>query len=231
MDEWQGEAGAVRAQPGDLVMATDGEVGVVAEVVEAGAGRDASLLVRLDDGSTVDIPQTMVSNRADGKVFLPLARETLVGEVSVPAVAPDAAVGRMLLHEETLEATTAPVRRGVVRVVRRVETVPVQEVVEAWRDDVIVERVPINQEIEAAPAPRTEGETIIVPVVEEVVVSETRLMLREEVRITRRRVNEPVTVEATVRRERVDVVHEPQAGQPATEVMRVTNPVDTPSGL
>lgn len=227
MDELRGETGAMQAEPGDRVMAADGEVGVVVEMMAATVdGRDAVMVVRLDDGAVVEIPQGLVTNRLDGVVYLPVARETLRGAVAGSEETGDDAVRRMLLHEETLEPVTSTVRRGTVRVVRRVESVPIREIVDAWRDDVVVERVAVNQEVDVAPAPRTEGDTIVVPVVEEVVVSETRLVVREEVRITRRRVNEPVTVEATVRRERVDVVHVPEAGQPASETLGNAATVD-----
>jgi len=229
MDERQGEPEAMRAEPGDLVMAADGDLGVVVErSADTADSRPGMILVQLDDGSTVDVPETLVTNRLDGVVYLPVARETLRGEIASAASGVMAADDRrrMLLHEETLEATTASVQRGTVRVLRHVETVPVQEVVDAWRDDVVVERVAVNQEVDVAPAPRTEGDTIVVPVVDEVVFTETRLVLREEVRITRRRVNEPVTVEATVRRERVEVVNTPVSGEPATESVRDNEPLD-----
>jgi uncharacterized protein (TIGR02271 family) len=231
MDEWRGETGALRAQPGDRVMATDGEVGEVIEMADhVVTGPGPMLLVRLEDGSVVEVPETLVTNRQDGIVYLPIARETLRGESVAATEFGGGDVQRLLLHEETLEAATAPVKRGTVRVVRRVETVPVQEVIDAWRDDVVVERVAVNQEVDVAPAPRTEGDTIVVPVVEEIVVSETRLVVREEVRITRRRISEPVTVEATVRRERVDVVHNPEAGQAAAEVLRDAGHTGTSTG-
>jgi uncharacterized protein (TIGR02271 family) len=54
------------------------------------------------------------------------------------------------------------------------------------RQEVSVERVPINQVVEAPPAVRQEGNTTIVPVLEEVLVVEKRLVLKEEVRITKR---------------------------------------------
>ena len=229
MDERQSESGPMRAEAGDRVMATDGDVGVVVETIgHRGGGAEDVFSVTLDDGSTVEVPHALITNRLDGVVYLPVARETLRGEDVAAPKANDA--HRMLLHEETLEASTVNARRGTVRVLRRVETVPVQEVIDAWRDDVVVERVAVNQEIDVAPAPRTEGDTIVVPVVDEVVVSETRLVLREEVRITRRRVNQPVTIEATVRRERVEVINTPESGAPPTTTDRPSEPLDPVTG-
>lgn len=57
------------------------------------------------------------------------------------------------------------------------------------RDEVIVERIPINERIAGSdcPATRFEGEVMVVPVLEEVLAVEKHTILREEVRITRRR--------------------------------------------
>jgi len=55
------------------------------------------------------------------------------------------------------------------------------------REEVSVERVPVNRVVTEAPAVRVEGNTTIVPVLEEVLVVEKRLVLKEEVRITKRK--------------------------------------------
>ncbi|HUQ73873.1 MAG TPA: DUF2382 domain-containing protein [Burkholderiales bacterium] len=75
------------------------------------------------------------------------------------------------------------------------------------RDDVVVERVRVDQVVDAAKLPgvRQEGDTMIVPVLEEVLFVEKRVVLKEEVRITskRREVREPQRV--VLRSERVSV--------------------------
>lgn len=109
------------------------------------------------------------------------------------------------LHEEVLEPRVREVETGVVRVRKRVETVPTELLVETDRDEVTVERVAVNRPVDEAPAPWQEGNTLVVPVVEEEIVTETRLVVREEVRITRRTVTEQVPVRDTVRREVVEV--------------------------
>lgn len=219
MDEWQGGTSGTRVEVGDQVMTTDGAAGEVVELVAGDDGTPgAAFLVRRHDGETVEVPTSLVTNRLDGVVYLPLARETLVGEIA--ATGQDAAgeVGTLVLHEETVDATTVPARRGVVKIVRRVETVPVHEMIDSWHDEVDIERVKIDRQVVEAPLPRVEGDVIVVPVVEEVVVAETKLVLREEIRITRRRVHEPIEVDTTVRRERVDVVNVPDPGQGEFEV-------------
>lgn len=209
-DRMVGTVGKALAEvmPGDRVFATDGEAGTVHEVIAGDDGRPASIVVACTDGSSVEVPLPTVTSAAGGEVRLAISRQALADGMTSPQ---GYDVARFSVHEEVLEATTAPVQRGTVRVVRRVETVPVTAEIQTWQEVVDIQRVPVNREVDVAPEPRTEGDTIVIPVVEEVVVTETRLVLREEVRVTRRRVAEPVTVEAEVRREHVDVIQEPLA--------------------
>lgn len=209
-DRMVGTVGKALAEvmPGDRVFATDGEAGTVHEVIAGDDGRPASIVVACADGSSVEVPLPTVSSAAGGEVRLAISRQALADGMTSPQ---GYDITRLAVHEEVLEATTTPVQRGTVRVVRRIETVPVSEEVQTWQEVVDVERVAVNREIDAAPEPWMDGDTIVIPVVEEIVVTETRLVLREEVRVKRRRVAEPVTVEADVRREHVEVIQEPLA--------------------
>jgi uncharacterized protein (TIGR02271 family) len=109
------------------------------------------------------------------------------------------------VHEERLEARTREIETGRIRVTKRVELHPVELHVDAARDEVTIQRVPVDQEVESAPAPRQEGDTLILPVVEEIVVTETRLVVREEIRITRRRITDSIPIQDTVRRESIEI--------------------------
>ncbi len=106
------------------------------------------------------------------------------------------------LVQEDITITKRLVETGRVRVSTHVEEVTETIAAELMREDVLVERVPIDQTIEAVPDVRWEGDTFIVPVVEEVLVVEKRLVLKEEVRIRPRksveRVEKPVVVRRTV---------------------------------
>jgi uncharacterized protein (TIGR02271 family) len=73
------------------------------------------------------------------------------------------------------------------------------------REEVVIERVPIDRVVEGPIPVRYEGDTMIVSVLEEVLVVETRLRLTEELRITRRQTKTHRPVTATVRREDVTV--------------------------
>ena len=77
------------------------------------------------------------------------------------------------------------------------------------RDDVVVERVSINQVVSAADLPgiRHEGQTMIVPILEEVLFVEKRTIIKEELRITsaRREVRDPQKI--VLRSEHVSIEH------------------------
>ena len=71
------------------------------------------------------------------------------------------------------------------------------------REEVIIERVPINRLVEGPVSAHSDGDTLVIPVLEEVLVIEKRLLLKEEVRITKRRVETHRPQRVTVRREEV----------------------------
>ena len=106
------------------------------------------------------------------------------------------------LLEERLTVGKRTVETGRVRVTTTVEERTETIAAELLRENVTVERTPINREIEASPEVRWEGDTFIVPVVEEVLVVEKRLVLKEELRIrpnkSVERVEQPVVVRRTV---------------------------------
>jgi uncharacterized protein (TIGR02271 family) len=92
-------------------------------------------------------------------------------------------------------------------------------------DEVVVERVPVNEYIDGPRSVREVRGTTIIPVMEEVVHVEKRLLLKEEVRITRssRTVHRPQRV--VVRREEAIVErgageHEEKQRRPPVAIKR-----------
>jgi uncharacterized protein (TIGR02271 family) len=73
------------------------------------------------------------------------------------------------------------------------------------RNDVTVERVPVDRVVTELPALRQEGNTWVVPVFEERLVVEKQLVLKEELRITTQTRHEAVQHTVRLRREHVDV--------------------------
>ncbi|HEY8563434.1 MAG TPA: YsnF/AvaK domain-containing protein [Pyrinomonadaceae bacterium] len=97
------------------------------------------------------------------------------------------------------------VESGRVRISKRVSER--EEIVDVplFREEVRVERVPINLFVEAPPAVRQEGDTMIIPVVEEQVVIQKKFLLVEELRVRKEVVerHEPQTV--NLRKEEVEI--------------------------
>jgi uncharacterized protein (TIGR02271 family) len=110
------------------------------------------------------------------------------------------------LVEEQLVVERRQRETGRVRIAthvrERTETVDEPVV----REQVEVERVPINRVIDAAPPTREEGDYLIIPVVEEQIVVEKRLVLKEEIRVRKARVTERHREDVVLRSEDAEVV-------------------------
>ena len=113
---------------------------------------------------------------------------------------------RMTLSEEELAVGTREVRAGEVEIDKEVETRHVRENVPTRHEEVVVERRPATPGM-GANARIEEGE-IHVPLTEEELVVEKRTVPKEELVVSKKEVVENETVEADLRRERVDVHEE-----------------------
>jgi uncharacterized protein (TIGR02271 family) len=107
--------------------------------------------------------------------------------------------------EEELDVQTRRVETGRVRLHTAVDTREVLVDEPLVREEVIIERVPVNRIVEGPIPVRYEGDTMVVSVLEEVLVVETRLLLKEEVRLTTRRTERQAPQRVTRRREDVTV--------------------------
>ena len=110
---------------------------------------------------------------------------------------------RLTRSEEELRVGTRPVEAGEVVVAKHVETEHVSTPVQRRVERVRIERRPVTGATTGQVELR-EGE-IRVPVMEEEVVVEKRPVIKEEIVIAREATTETETVEADVRRERIDV--------------------------
>jgi len=153
--------------------------------------------IYLDGSSPILVPRELLHDQPDGSFYLPLTREQLLKDSQV---LPDASTPPLSeIHGTAGEELVVPViveevdirkrqwETGGVRVdieVREREELVDQPLV---REEVSVERVPVNRVVTEVPTVRLEGNTTIVPVLEEVLVVEKRLVLKEEVRITKRK--------------------------------------------
>ncbi len=119
---------------------------------------------------------------------------------------------RIQRAEEELRAGTREREAGEVNVRKRVRTDQEQIKVPKKREEVVVERVPVEGDAETAStetgggiSPSESEEDIRVPVVEEEVVVEKRPVVKEEIRLRKRVVEEEAVVEEEVRKEEVEV--------------------------
>ena len=204
-------------RPGAGVEASDGRLGTVGEVrVRPETGELALLVVRRGwSDRLLHVAAAQVDRvEGDGTVRLRVTREEaerLASGVLEGAAGGAAVAGtegqplRVPVLAERLAAEARPVELGELRVHKRVDEAEETVRRAVTRDELDVERVPVNRPLEAPVAQRTEGEWLVIPVMEEVLVVRTQLMLKEEVRVRTRRVTEQREVRETVRRERVEL--------------------------
>jgi uncharacterized protein (TIGR02271 family) len=110
---------------------------------------------------------------------------------------------RVQRSEEELRAGTRQREAGALNVRKRVVTERQQMEVPTRREEVTVDRVPV--EGEATEAAQIGEDEVSVPVTEEEVVVEKRAVAKEEVRIRKDVVEDTEVVEEDVRKEEVDV--------------------------
>ena len=133
---------------------------------------------------------------------------TTTGEATA-AGATDEDELRVQRTEEELRAGTREREAGGVHVRKRVRTDRERLEVPTRREEVHVDRVPVEGEATEA---EIGDEEIRVPVTEEEVVTEKRPVAKEEVRIRKDVVEDTETVEEDVRREEVEVDDETEPG-------------------
>ena len=192
---------------GAAVEATDGQVGTVKSVIaRPSTGEIWYLLVR-DGDSLITVPAEVIADVVDrNNVRLQVTRDALRRRVwsrrqddGTPETV------RVPIHEERLHTTIEPVDLGELRVHKTVEHVPETVTRTVERDELEIERVPLDRLLDQPVAPWQDGEWLVVPIMEEVLVVTKQLVLTEEVRIRTKRVTEEQEVYEVLRRERVSI--------------------------
>ena len=118
---------------------------------------------------------------------------------------------RIQRSEEVLRAETREREAGDMRVRKRVRTDREAFAVPKKREEVEVERVPVEERQGTSEASREtsgarrEDDEIVVPVIEEEIVVEKRPVIKEEIRIRKSTVEEEEVIEEDVRKEEVDI--------------------------
>jgi uncharacterized protein (TIGR02271 family) len=112
---------------------------------------------------------------------------------------------RLTLSEEELAVRKQRMAAGEVDIHKRVETEHVSTPVTTLREEAVIERRPISDATLQAGTARIEGDEIRIPLMEEEVIVEKRVVPTEELVVRKHTVQETETVEADLRKERVDI--------------------------
>jgi len=187
-----------------VVTGKDGLRGRVVPAAFPAAGERRQVAVRLDDGRLITVPAESLVRQADGSYYLGLSRADLEVRGSLDVAGSEERLVLPVIVEE-LHVAKRAVETGRVRITKVVRES--EEVVDEplLREEVSVERVPVNKVVEGPMPVRHEGDVMIVPVVEEVLWVEKRLLLKEELRIQKRQVEEHAPQRVVLRSEEVIV--------------------------
>jgi len=205
----------MRSSPCISVTGPDGFHGTLDPDARSSDQGPARVLLRLDDGRELWVPEDRLVLQDDNSYFLPRI------PVEVMRDAPPSATGTDLtvipLVEETIAVGKRKVETGTVRV-RKVVREHEAMIDEALtREDVQIERIPVHRPVEGPIPVRREGDKTIVSLVEEVLVVEKRLMLTEEIHISVRQVETHEPQRVTLRREEAEIERIPAASSPDAE--------------
>lgn len=127
----------------------------------------------------------------------PDVQKTRIGDDATTTVIP--------VIQEELSVEKYVRETGKVRISKRISEH--EEIVDEplFREEVQVERVPVNQFVESLPPVRNEGGIMIIPVVEEQIFIQKRLVLVEELHVRKQTVETHKPQRITLRKEEVNV--------------------------
>lgn len=112
---------------------------------------------------------------------------------------------RVQRNEEELNAATRAREAGQLRVRKNVRTDRERFPVSKKREEVRIERAPVEGEAREVPDAEIGEDEIVVQVFEEEVVVSKRVVLKEEIRLRKEVIEEEAIVEEDVRREEVEI--------------------------
>jgi uncharacterized protein (TIGR02271 family) len=164
-------------------------------------GSRAEVLVSLEGGQQVWVPVQALIRQDEGRYEVPMALADLKRAGAEPREPPLV----LPVLAEALDVRTRPVETGRVRIHKTVQAREVLVDEPLLREEVIIERVPVNRVVEGPIPVRYEGDTMILSLLEEVLVVETRLLLKEELHLTKRRTETHQPACVTLRREEVTI--------------------------
>jgi uncharacterized protein (TIGR02271 family) len=195
------------AQEHVIVLIDDERIDGTIEAISsprAGSQSEGEVLVQLVDGRQLCVPVTALRRHENGTIMVDANRDNPQAQQGFsPAHAGESVVAPVIVEELDVRKHTVETGRvRITKVVREREELVDEPLL---REDVLIERVPINRYVEAPIPLRYEGDTMIISLLKEVPVIEKRLMLTEELRITRRSAEHRESLPVTLRSEEVIV--------------------------
>jgi uncharacterized protein (TIGR02271 family) len=205
--------------PSAAVRGLNGLSGTVLATSRPRDDMPSQIAIKLDDGLIVVVPENQLILQADGTYLLARDRASFIAQFEPGSTFTSPASSRAAtgpLEEIVVPRVEERLRvekKQVERTIRIEKSVKEREEVAdlpLMKEDVEIERVPMNQLLDGPVGVREEGDVTIIPVLEEILVVEKRLMLKEELRLTRRRneVHEPQRVK--LRSEEVQISRDAQ---------------------
>ena len=182
-----------------------GKDGLCGTLLQTSSHDPSQVVVRLDSGQQLLIPAETLVRQQDESYYLPLSPVEVAQSQHQSGADHETLVIPVIVEE--VDVQKRPVETGKVRITKVVHEREAVVDEPLLRDEVEIERVPIERLVEEVMPVRYEGDTTIVPILEEVLVVEKRLMLKEELHIRKRRVEVRQPQGVTLRREEAHVEH------------------------
>jgi uncharacterized protein (TIGR02271 family) len=182
-----------------------GKDGLCGTLLQTSSHAPSQVVVRLDSGQQLLAPTEMLVRQEDGSYYLPLSPTEVEAYSRQHGADHETLVIPVIVEEVDVQKRS--VETGKVRITKVVHEREAVVDEPLLRDEVEIERVPIERLVEEAIPVRYEGDTMIVSVLEEVLVVEKRLMLKEELHIRKRRVERHQPQCVTLRHEEARVEH------------------------
>jgi uncharacterized protein (TIGR02271 family) len=212
-DDWAVAEGEPDVRGWRVVTADDKKIGEVDDLLADPTAMKVHYI-------TVDLDSELAAGQGENTIRIPISRarlhETdrtvvvdfpagnLKGFDSAPSQPWKNDEIRMTRSAEELRVGKRQVRAGEVEVKKRVEAEHVREPVKLRFEDVDVQRRPVTESA-AHPDVEISADEIRVPIYEEEAVVEKRPVLKEEVIISKRPTEKTETIDADVRKDRIDV--------------------------
>lgn len=191
---------------GKLIIDSNGDSGITKGLTEDGS----RVVVQLSSQKTYTIPIEAVVAVHDNKYLIPLSFEKLNSAFFNGQYEEDTSTNSNLKYripvvEEIPNVTKRVVETEKVKVKKTVQESQHSSEELLSKEEVVIERVPID-EIRTEPASvRYEGDTIIIPIQEEVLVIEKKIKVREELHIKKQRTQRKESISMNLKKEDVTV--------------------------